>query len=92
MISRRLENTRDSLFENLNNYYEKIKFIFEINPLKFLHIQLLLGNDTITTEVYHKANKFLMPWRSQIPKRYRRNAINEVLYCSLRISSDFHHK
>ena len=58
VISRRLKNTHDSLFENLNNYDEKIKFQIETNPQKFLDTRLLFENYIITTEVYHKTNKF----------------------------------
>ena len=89
VISRRLKNTHDSLFEKLNNYHEKINFTIETNPRKFLDTRLLLENDNIKTEVYRKANKFPVHWKSQIPKRYKRNAINEDLYRSWRISSNF---
>ena len=58
VISKPLKNTHDSLFENLNNYHEKIKFQIETNPQKFLDTRLLFENDIITTEVYHKTNKF----------------------------------
>ena len=58
VISRRLKNTHDSLFEKLNNYHEKINFTIETNPKKFLDTRLLLENDIIKTEVYRKANKF----------------------------------
>ena len=75
-ISRLLTNTHDSLFEKLNNYPEKIKFTIATNPKKFLDTGLLSENDVIKTEVYRKANKFLVHWKSQIPKRYKRNAIN----------------
>ena len=88
MISRRLNNTHDSLCENVNNY-EKIKFAIETNPKKFLDTRRLLENDIIKTEVYRKANKFPVHWKSQIPKRYKRNAINGDLYRSWRISSNF---
>ena len=50
VLSRQLKITHDSLFEKLNNY-EKIKFIIEINPKKFLDTRLLLEND-IKTEVF----------------------------------------
>ena len=89
VISRRRKNTHDSLFEKLNNYHEKINFIIETNPKKFLDTRLLLENDNIKTEVYRKANKFPVHWKSQIPKRYKRNAINGDLYRSWRISSNF---
>ena len=32
------------------------------------------------TEVYQKANKFRVHWKSQISKRYKRNAINGDFY------------
>ena len=56
VVSRRLKNTHDSLFEKLNNYHEKINFTIETNPKKFLDTQLLLENDIITTEVYQKVS------------------------------------
>ena len=80
LISRRLKNTHDSLFENLNNYHEKIKFTIETNSKKFLDTRLLMENEIIQTEVYRKANKFPVHWKSKIPKRYKRNAINSDLY------------
>ena len=92
VISRRFKNTHDSLFENVNNYHEKINFTIETNPKKFLDTRLLLENDIIKTEVYQKANKFPINWKSQIPKRYKRNGINADLYRSWRISSKFYHK
>ena len=92
VTSRRLKNTYDSLFEKLNNYHEKINFTIETNPKKFLDTQLLLENDIIKTEVYRKVNKFPVHWKSQIPKRYKRNAINGDLYRSWRISSNFNHE
>ena len=45
VISRRLRNTHDSLFEKLSSYYEKINFSIETNPEKFLDTRLLLEND-----------------------------------------------
>ena len=58
VIRRRLKNTPDSLFGNLNNYLEKIKFTIETNLQKLLDTRLLLENDIMKTEVYRKANKF----------------------------------
>ena len=63
MISRRLNNTHVSLFRNLNNCHEKVKFTIETNPKKFLHTRLLLENDILKTEVYRKANKFPVHWK-----------------------------
>ena len=92
MISRQVKNTHDSLFEKLSNYHKKISFTIETNQKKFLDTRLLLENDIIKTEVYRKANKFPVHWKSQIPKRYKRNAINGDLYRSWRISSNFNHE
>ena len=69
--SRRLKNMHDSSFENLNNY-KKIKFTIEANPKKFLDTRFLLENDIIKMEGYHKASKFPIHWKSQIPKRYKK--------------------
>ena len=84
VISRRLKNTHDSLFENLKNYHENIKFTIETNPKRFRDTRILLENDIIKTEVFRKANKFSVHWKLQIPKRYKRNTTNEDLYCSRR--------
>ena len=80
------------MIENLSKNHEKIKFTIETNPKKFLDIRHLLENDIIKTEVYHKANKFYVHWKFQIPKRNKRNLINGDLYCSWRISSNFYHE
>ena len=53
----------------INNYHKKIKFTIETNPKIFLDTRLLLKNDIIKTEVYHKANKFPVNWKSQIRKK-----------------------
>ena len=53
---------------------------------------MFVKNDITTTEVYHKANIFLVHWKSQIPKRYKRNVINGDLYRSWRINSNFYHE
>ena len=92
MTSRQVKNTHDSLFENLSNYHQKISFTIETNQKKLLDARLLLENDIIKTEVYRKANKFPVHWKSQIPKRYQRNAINRDSYRSWRIGSSFYHE
>ena len=91
-ISRRLKNTHDSLFENLNNYHEKIKFTIETNPEKFLDTRLLLENNIIKNEVYRKTNKLPVNLKLKIPKRCKRNAINGDLCRSWRISPDFYYE
>ena len=76
VVRRRLKNTHDSLFEKLNNYHERINLTVKTNAKKFLDTRILLESDIIKTEVYRKANTFLVHWKSQIPKRYKTNAIN----------------
>ena len=41
------------------------------------------------TSVHRKPNKFTTHWKTKVPKRYKRNAINGDLSRSFRISSDF---
>ena len=41
------------------------------------------------TSVHRKPNKFTAHWKTKVPKRYKRNAINGDLSRSSRISSDF---
>ena len=91
-ISRRLKNTHDSLFENLNNYHEKIKFTIETNPEKFLDTRLLLENNIKKNEVYRKTNKLPVNLKLKIPKRCKRNAISGDLCRSWRISPDFYYE
>ena len=68
--SARLMKTHDSLFDNLNNYHKKAKFIIEINPLKFLDTILLLENGIIKILSYRRAKEYSVHWKSQIPTRY----------------------
>ena len=92
VVSRQLYNTHDFLFEKLNNYHEKIKLTIESNPKKFLDPLLLLENDIIKAKVYRKTNKSPVHWKSQIPKRYKSNAMDGDLYHSWRVSLNFHHE
>ena len=85
-----IENQEKIKFTTENQ--EKIEFKIETNLQKFLDTRILLENDIITTEVYRKANKFPVHWKSQIPKRYKRNAIGRDLYRSWRIKSNFYHE
>ena len=88
--SARLKKTHDLLFDNLNNYHKKAKFIIEINPLKFLDTLLLLENDIIKTLSCRRAKEYCVHWKSQIPTRYQRNPINGDLFHLWRISSNFY--
>ena len=46
-------------------------------------------NGKIETKVFRKLNKLPVPWSSNIPKRYKRNAINGHLQSAKRIATDF---
>ena len=70
----RMKNTHDSMFENLSSCHEKSRL--ELEPIhKSSNFRLLLVNDIITTEVYHKANKSPVHCKSQFSKWCKRNAI-----------------
>ena len=89
IINRRKKNVPDELFFRLNNYHRNIKLTIEISPVKFLDTQLVNLNGKIETKVYRKLNKLPVPWSSNIPKRYKRNAINGDLHRAKRIATDF---
>ena len=78
----------DKLLENLNRYHKNIKLTVEINPSKFLDTEITSKNKVIQTKVYRKPNKMPIPWSSNVPKRYKRNAINGDLHRSKKISSN----
>ena len=67
-----------------------MKFTNETNPKKFLDTCSLLQNDIIKLVVYHKSNKLFVSLISEIPKRYKLNAINGDLYRTWRINLNFH--
>ena len=89
IYSRRKKNCTDQLCHELNNYHPNINLTIEINPKKFLYTQVITKNRKIETAVYRKSTKLTVPWSSNIPKRYKRNAINADLHCSKRISTNF---
>ena len=69
------KNVPDELFFILNNYHPNIK-LNEISPTKFLDTQLVNLNGKIETKAYRKPTKLPAPWSPNIPKHYKRNAIN----------------
>ena len=89
IINRCKKNVPDELFLKLNNYHRNIKLTIEISPTKFLDKQLVNLNGKIKTKVYRKPTKLPVPWSSNIPKCYKRNAINDDLHRSKRIAIDF---
>ena len=90
IINRRKKNEPDILLEKLQAYHPRINFTVEVNPSKFLDTDIsLIANSPCLTRVYRKPNKFPVHWSSQVPIRYKRNAIRGDLYRSSRISSCF---
>ena len=64
-------------------------YTIDKNPSKFLDTRLLINNEIYETQVYRKETKIPTHWSSNIPKRYKRNAISVDLHRSKRISSNF---
>ena len=87
---RRKVNSEDTLFTELNNYHENIKFTLEKNPKKFLDTKISFDdNNEIITEVASNDMKLPTHWSSKIPKRYKRNNINGDLHRAKKIASNF---
>ena len=64
-------------------------YTIDKNPSKFLDTRLLINNEIYETQVYRKETKIPTHWSSNIPKRYKRNAISVDLHWSKRILSNF---
>ena len=86
---RRKKNATDELFEKLNTYHDNIKLTIEENPTKFLDTEIVRHNSAIITKVYTRSNKFPVYCSSQIPLRYKRNAITGELHRANKIVSNF---
>ena len=89
IINLRKKYVPDELFLKLNNYHRNIKLTIEIIPTKFFDTQLVNLNGKIKTKLYRKPTKLPAPWSSNIPKRYKRNAVKGDLHRSKRIGTDF---
>ena len=89
IINKRIIGQPDYLLEKLQTYHPNIRFTVEVNPKKFLDTEMTFHHGHCVTNVYRKPNKLPVSWTSQVPKRYKRNAINGDLSRALRITSDF---
>ena len=90
VFTKRKSNQPDQLLQSLNMFHENIHFTTESKPEKFLDTKIIYNQDeAISTELYRKPNKLPIHWKSKVPKRYKRNAINGELYRASKISSDF---
>ena len=86
-----------------SNFRRKIQLILEyvsresdkntaMPPLRSLKMRKCDVYYKLRQYIYRKANKFPVHWKSQIPKRYKRHAVNGDLYRSWKISSNFFHE
>ena len=89
IIVRRVKDVPDRLFQDLNNYNQKLKFTVEVNPTKFLDTDFHLNNGQMKTKVHRKETKLPVSWNSKIPKQYKRNMLLGDLHRAKKISSNF---
>ena len=89
IYNRRQKNTSDLLYDALSKYHSKIKLTIETHPQRFWDSEITHINGTIEIRVHRNKTKLPIPWTSNIPKRYKRNAIETELHRTKRISSNF---
>ena len=87
IFTRKKKNEEDNLLPKLNSYHEKIKFTVEENLNKFLDTKLQLIDGCYNTSV-NRNRKLPMHWSSKVPKKFKRNVINNDLHRASKISSD----
>ena len=75
IYNRRKINKKDDLYEALNKYHKYIKLAIEKIPSMFLDTKLIINIGIYETQVCRKETKIPTHWSSNIPKRYKRNAI-----------------
>ena len=78
IYARRKRNEEDNLFNNLNKYHQNIKFKMENEPTKFLETEIHHDGSQTITNISIKPNIYPVYWSSKIPKRYKRNMINDI--------------
>ena len=61
----------------------------ELDATKFLDTGIIQSNSKITTQVYNKMKKFIVHWTSEIPVRYKCNAIIDELHSAKKMASNF---
>ena len=88
IFCRKKKNETDTLFESMNRHHPKIKLTKENNLTTFLDTDLTLKDGIYETKV-HRRNKLPSNWKSKIPKKYKRNAVNTDLHRASKITTDF---
>ena len=76
IYNRQKIDKKDDLYEALNKYHKNIKLTVEKSPTNFLDTRLLINNGIYETQAYRKETKIPTHLDSNIPKRYKRNAIS----------------
>ena len=87
IINRRNKTEPGDLLQKLNNNHPNMKYTVEIRPEIFLDKKIVYSNDVITTEVKRNDRKLPVHWSSNVPKRYKKNAIISDLNRATRIAS-----
>ena len=89
MYGRCKKNCTDQFYHELNNYHPNVNLTIEINSEMFRDTQFITKNGKTETAVYRESNKLPTLRSSNIPKRYKRKAINEDLHRSKQIFTKF---
>ena len=89
IISKKKNDQPDLLFENLNNHHTNIKYTIKTMPQRFLDTKIIDEDNQIKTKVHSNERKLPVHWKSKIPKRHKRNAINADFNRAERIASTF---
>ena len=88
-FAKRPKNEPDKLLEDLNSYLHNIKFAVEENPSHYLDTEFKFTGNKFKRSVYKKPGKFPTHWSSQVPNKYKRNAIIGALHRAKKISTDW---
>ena len=89
IYSKWIKNQPGKSFEKLNNYHPNIKLTIEVNPSKFLDVEIVIKNGIFEISFAVKESKILNHWSLGVPKKYKRNAILGDLHKAHKMSSNF---
>ena len=87
VFTRKKKNQEDTLILKLNSYHPKIRFTVEKDVEKFLDTKLEMKDGEYHTKV-SRNRKLPMHWSSKVPKKFKRNIINNDLHRASKISSN----
>ena len=68
IYSKRIKNQPDKLFEKLNSYHPNIKLTIEVNPDKFLDIEIMIKNRITEISIAVKKLKYPITGHQQSSK------------------------